>query len=465
MPNICNFENCRKRAYSGYTYGSFERCKEHKEDRPNALQICKCGKAIPTYNEPGEKIAIYCASCKTKTMVSLKNKLCNCGKRPTFNEPGKKTPICCASCKTKTMVNVTYKLCKCGKRPTFNEPGEISGICCASCKTKTMVNVVDKMCKCGKAHPTFNEPGEKIALCCVSCKTSTMIDVKSKLCNCGKRPSYNEPGEETAICCLSCKTSTMINVKNKKCKCGKARPYFNEPGEKNALCCASCKTSTMIDVLNKKCKCGKAQPIFNEPEEKTGLCCFSCKTDTMVNVVDKLCKGDACINMNTRANPKYKGYCANCFTHLFPNDPLTFQTNCKTKELAVRDYINMNFEGFICDRQLTTANCDCTIRRRPDLRILINETLLCIEIDENQHKSYSEMDEETRYNDLYMAYSGKWIYIRFNPDKFKKNNKNVNPTIANRLPILKKEIEKQFKRIENNENRELVERIYLYFDE
>ena len=163
-------------------------------------------------------------------------------------------------------------------------------------------------------------------------------------------------------------------------------------------------------------------------------------------------------------NHKYKGYCAYCFTHLFPNDPLTFQIRCKTKELAVRDYINQNFQGFICDRQLATGGCDCTIRRRPDLRISINGTLLCVEIDENQHKSYSEMDEETRYNDLYMAYSGKWIYIRFNPDKYKKNDRNVNPTIASRLIILKKEIEKQFRRIENNENKELVERIYLYFD-
>ena len=144
---------------------------------------------------------------------------------------------------------------------------------------------------------------------------------------------------------------------------------------------------------------------------------------------------------------------------------MVFQIRCKTKELAVRDYINMNFQGFICDRQLETGGCDCTIRRRPDLRITINGTMLCIEIDENQHKSYSEMDEETRYNDLYMAYSGKWIYIRFNPDKYKKNNKNLNPSISKRLPILKKEIEKQFRRIENEENEELVERIYLYFDE
>ena len=66
MPNICNFENCRNRAYFGYIYGSFERCKEHKEDRPNALQICKCGKVTPSYNKPGEIKALCCVSCKTK---------------------------------------------------------------------------------------------------------------------------------------------------------------------------------------------------------------------------------------------------------------------------------------------------------------------------------------------------------------------------------------------------------------
>ena len=38
-----------------------------------------------------------------------------------------------------------------------------------------------------------------------------------------------------------------------------------------------------------------------------------------------------------------------------------------------------------------------------------------------------------------MAFTGKWIYIRFNPDKFtKKNGKNANPTISSRLHILKK---------------------------
>ena len=150
---------------------------------------------------------------------------------------------------------------------------------------------------------------------------------------------------------------------------------------------------------------------------------------------------------------------------MFPKDPLTFQIRCKTKEIAVRDFINSNFDGFVHDKPLYTGHCNCTHRRRIDHRRLINGTMLAIETDENQHKSYNKMDEELRYDDLFMAYSGRWIYIRFNPDKY-KNDKGVNknPTIATRLIQLKKEIELQTHRIMNNENKEPVEIKYMYYD-
>lgn len=91
--------------------------------------------------------------------------------------------------------------------------------------------------------------------------------------------------------------------------------------------------------------------------------------------------------------------------------------------------------------------------------------MLCVETDENQHKSYTEMDEDTRYDDLYMAHSGKWVYIRFNPDKYRNaKGKSVNPTIATRLAVLKLELEKQIDRIKKEENSELVERVYMYYD-
>ena len=152
---------------------------------------------------------------------------------------------------------------------------------------------------------------------------------------------------------------------------------------------------------------------------------------------------------------------------MFPLDPLTFQIRCKTKEIAVRDFINTKFEGFQHDKSLwyNETACDCTTKRRIDHRKLINGTLLCIEIDENQHKSYSKADEEARYNDLFMAYGGKFIFIRFNPDKYKdENGKTCNPMLFNRLTILEDEIKKQIKRIENEENTDLLEVIELYYD-
>ena len=79
------------------------------------------------------------------------------------------------------------------------------------------------------------------------------------------------------------------------------------------------------------------------------------------------------------------------------------------------------------------------------------------------------MDEETRYNDLYMAFSGRWIYIRFNPDKYKgENGKTKDTNLKSRLTVLKNEIDKQIERINNGLNlkneEELVERIYMYYD-
>ena len=183
----------------------------------------------------------------------------------------------------------------------------------------------------------------------------------------------------------------------------------------------------------------------------------------MINITDKKCKAGFCLG--TKANVKYKGYCASCYRQLFPTDPLTLQIRSKTKEIAVRDYINSNFEGFQHDKPLYTGNCDCTNRRRIDHRVLIGNTLLCVETDEGQHKDYNKKDEEIRYDDLFMIHSGKFVFIRFNPDKYKnKNNKSVNPMLYMRLPILKEEIEKQTERIKNEENTELLEIIKLYYD-
>jgi hypothetical protein len=154
---------------------------------------------------------------------------------------------------------------------------------------------------------------------------------------------------------------------------------------------------------------------------------------------------------------KYDGYCATCFKRIFPDDVRSKVIYLHTKEIMVRNAINSNFEGFVHDKPLYTENCDCTHRRRIDHRKLIGNTILAIETDEFGHRSYDPKDEEIRYDDLYMIHSGKWIFIRFNPDD---NISKVD--IDDKIDVLIDKIKEYMLRIQNEENLELLEIYKLY---
>jgi hypothetical protein len=154
---------------------------------------------------------------------------------------------------------------------------------------------------------------------------------------------------------------------------------------------------------------------------------------------------------------KYDGYCATCFKRIFPDDDRSKVIYAHTKEIMVRNAINTNFKGFIHDKPLYTGDCDCTHRRRIDHRKLIDNTILAIETDEFGHRRYDPKDEEIRYDDLYMIHSGKWIFIRFNPDD---NISKVD--IDDKIDVLIDKIKECILRIQNDENSELLEIYKLY---
>jgi hypothetical protein len=405
MPKLCEFETCRKQASYGEFYGKPTRCKEHKEEYKLVSKLCheeNC-KTLSSYNYEGETKSLYCFQHKKDGMILVRGCFC------IFN-----------GCKV---------------LPAYNYITENKQLYCGKHKLINMVNITCKKCK-------FE--------------------------NCEKIPTFNIIGESEPIYCLEHKSEYMFDVKHKKCcaeDCHK-RPNFNYVGNKRGIYCFEHRLENMIDVTHKVCLHNEClrRATCNYSNEKSGLYCFDHLLENMINISDKRCKANLCLG--TKANAKYKGYCASCYQHLFPNDPLTLQMYCKTKEIAVRDFINLNFLGFQHDTALWTGNCNCTHRRKIDHRKLIGNTLLCIETDENQHKGYNKDDEEIRYDDLFMLHGGKFVYIRFNPDKFKdKNGKSVNPMLYTRLPILKEEIEKQISRIEKEENEELLEIIKLYYDE
>jgi hypothetical protein len=446
MPKLCEFETCRKQASYGNSYGKPVRCKEHKEEFKLVSKLCQednCNK-FSSFNYCGE-IKKYSSLHKKPNMIEISGKKCiyeGCNVSPSFNFKNDNKPLYCNLHKLDDMINIKNKKC------------------------------VYEGCE---KNPNYNYENEETPLYCVNHKLDKMIDVKHKYCayiNCKIRPSYNYEKETTPLYCVSHKLTDMIDILNIKCSyinC-KIRPSYNYENEKTPLYCVKHKLDNMIDILNKNKRCNYedciTNPSFNYENEKTPLYCVKHKLDNMIDILNKnkKCKGNLCLG--TRGNPKYKGYCSYCYQHLFPNDPLTLQIHSKTKEIAVRDFINLNFDGFQHDKPLWSGNCDCTHRRKIDHRKLFGNTLLCIETDENQHKCYNKDDEEIRYDDLYMLHGGKFIFIRFNPDKFKdKTGKSVNPMLYSRLPILKQEIKKQIKRIENEENKELLEIIKLYYDE
>lgn len=191
------------------------------------------------------------------------------------------------------------------------------------------------------------------------------------------------------------------------------------------------------------CKKSAQGKIDKCKEHGGGLRCPNC-----INWIDSRC-----------GNKNYDGYCITCFKRIFPNDPRSIVTYNRSKELRVRNALIEHFTGFIHDIPLYTGGCDCTHRRRIDHRILIGNTILAVETDEFAHRGYDKHDEEIRYDDVYMIHSGKWIWIRFNPDK----TQMCSVDFEDRITVLLDEIEAQIQRIEIEDNKDLVEIVKLFY--
>lgn len=260
-----------------------------------------------------------------------------------------------------------------------------------------------------------------------------MVNVVSKLCPCGKQTSFGEPGKKSTAC-AKCKTKEMVEI-NGLCPCG-THACFGMPGTTKTLACTNCKTEEMVDIRNKRCNANG--------------------------------KGIYCPQQGNR---NYDGFCTHCFANLFPCHPKTVTIRTKSKELKVVSHLVANDKAWICDKPLfvdLNGGC-CPSKRRIDLRKLIGNTMLCVEIDEGQHKDRIYVKEEkegTRYNDLFMDFSGKYIFIRYNPDMYTDGSgKKKNPHFATRMAALEKELEAQLQRINEGKNSELLEIIHLFYDE
>jgi hypothetical protein len=324
---------------------------------------------------------------------------------------------------------------------------------------------------------SFGNIGGKPKFCGVH-KKEGMDNVRNKRCEhegCQKHPVFGDIKGKRKYC-VEHKTEGMVNVRSERCEhegCQK-KPSFGDIKGKPKYCVEH-KNEDMDDVINKRCEhegCQK-QPVYGDIPGKPKYC-MEHKTEGMVNVTSRRCVSKHCETFTTQ---KYDRYCAYCFVNLFPDDSRVNTARIKSREILVERFLEEEFGGFRHDTPIMYGGCDCLSRRRIDHRKLINATMLAIETDEGQHKSYDDEDETNRYDDLYMHHSGKFIFIRFNPDSYRDqtgkrhpgffdNSMKQNTTeVERRLSVLKDKIDEITRRIEQDENTDPVEIHKLFYDE
>lgn len=516
MPNLCTYENCRKRASFAVKFQTPIYCREHgilKGAKPQ-YAICKCGSARPNFGLPNDTRPTCCVKCKTQEMCDIMNNRCEeegCTRQPSFGLPDDKATHCgkhkttemirhtklnmCKECsksatfgtegtkpeyckqhKKENMVDLSHNKCKeenCKIRATFGFEGE-SPEYCSEHKKENMLDITHKKCneKGCSIQPTYGYPNTKSRLYCNKHKKNTMVDLTSTFCNfkeCKVRGSFGHKDNNKDLYCAEHKNDDMIIVSKPICMfegCTKYGSFKNEENKSDYYCKEHKKTDMLLAHI-KRCEfegC-KILASFGFVNEKRQYCSIH-KDENMINLssLNKMCPE---CPLKQIGNPKYSNYCTQCFIRKFPTDPRVFLVRKRSDEIIVRDFLYANFPtlGLLHDQPLWTHNCECNHRRRIDLRTLIGNTMLAIEVDERQHKHYDEKDEELRYDDVYMIHSGKWVFVRFNPHLYKnEKGQRVNPQRDKRLAYLKTFVEQQVKKITNDENTELLEIHKLFYD-
>jgi len=237
----------------------------------------------------------------------------------------------------------------------------------------------------------------------------------------------------------------------RECRCRICTPKIVCPHKKLEKNCRICTPKIVCEhkILEKNCRICTPK-IFCE----CGIRKTSCKKHGGSALCTE-CK-------QVHANLKYDKLCVDCFVNYYPSDPRSDKkSRLKRRETVVREAIDDMFEGFIHNRAFSTGSC-CPRSREIDHRITINGTVLAVETDENAHVSRDKQDEINRYDDLFVAYSAKFVFIRFNCDT-NREDYGAKTSLDHKIQALLSCIGTQITRIRHNENTELCEIVKLFY--
>ena len=206
---------------------------------------------------------------------------------------------------------------------------------------------------------------------------------------------------------------------NAKCHCKKpGHKYFNMKSQ--FWLCKECNDEMRLNVNDKTCnhpECSIMFCGFAYYDENYPIQCIKHKLPDMINLKSKRCLEPGCDkHIETRKNKqKHKGFCYTCFYTKYPNEGC-----CKSNDIKERLIVNHIIKKFpdykfILNKAIGPKN------HRPDMLLELDDRVIIIEIDEDQHKKYNT-DELLRLDTMQKAINKKVICIRFNPDSFIRDN-------------------------------------------
>jgi hypothetical protein len=373
-----------------------------------------------------EEGALCCMKHNHEGFKNVKDKLCEyngCEKRPSFGYEWRR-PLFCFDHNFEKLDDVINKRCMtegCMTKPSYgtemNKP-----LYCVKHAPNDMELVIGKFCTdpgC-KTVAKFGIDRNQPLYCSKhvpdGIKKQNVVHPTCLHEGCTLIPKFGKDKNKG----LYCKEHKPIdidmeNVCVKMCEhegCGTIATYGSKEDMK-PLYCRKHSFEKMVDVRHPMClheACG-TRPVFGKKKGKP-MYCFEHNFDKLDDVVNNRCKNyDICFT-SARLN-HYEGYCTKCFAYTFPEKPLA--KNYKTKESEVQAFMKSTFPNvdISFDKRISGG---CSLRR-PDALIDMGHHVVVVEVDENQHGSYS-CEEKRMLQIIQDCGERDTIFVRINPDAY-----------------------------------------------
>lgn len=452
---ICIEPFCRKRASFNYEIGMKQIfCQDHKQDNMVNVASTKCRECNQKTAKYGYKKdypkPIFCRECRDKQqdkedIVDCYETLCSspdCWTQATFGYNRKdKHEWRCKEHKRDNMTAIKniFRLCQfaggCNHQANYNFPNEKRAVFCRKHKDLGMVDMYHKTCEVEncRLRPSYNLENEKEARFCLVHKHDNMVDVISKKCSekgCNKFPFYNFPQFSYPIVCPDHVVNGMVDVRHIICEVNDCNTQASYGFLGTVVSrCATHKLNGMLRQSNRRCQYLNCNEYaFFGFENGIPLFCELHKQSNHINLVEQECnKCHLFYLLNLQ------GMCIICES--------SEKKIIMKKQYLIKEWLLCNDYKFIIhDKPIDNGVC---VRNRPDFVFESSNGghMIVLEVDENMHKgdSYTPECEIVRMVNISQALGQPTIFIRFNPDNYRKENlliKNDDPKY--RHLILKK---------------------------